>query len=430
MANIAPFAGIKYNRAKAGDFNAIITQPYDKITPEMQNRYYQASPFNYVRLILGREADRYHEAEKNFSDWMTSGVLVKDPAPALYPYHQEFVIKGAKKTRKGFVAVVELEEFEKGGILPHERTLSKPKADRLTLMRQTKKNLEQVFMLYFDPADRIAKLFEPTSAQPPEIAVTDEYQTNHRLWTVSEPETIRQVKELMKNKVLFIADGHHRYETSLNYRNEQRQSNPGFTGKEAFNYRMVTLVNLADPGLLILPTHRLIYNLPGFDFDQFLNRTEEFFTVKKTGEAEIGQALNKGSNQHTFGAFSKQSGGYLLTLKDRSLVDRFVPKERSPDYKQLDVTILHSVIIENLLGIRPENIEDHVRYERELEDAVRKVKTGEFQLAFLINPTRPEQVEKVAQNRERMPQKSTDFFPKLVSGLVAFNIAQGEVIDA
>lgn len=429
MANIAPFAGIKYNRIKVGDLNAVITQPYDKITPEMQSRYYESSPYNYVRLILGREADRYTESEKTLKEWMNKGVLVKDKAKALYIYHQRFTVSGETKTRKGFVAVVELEEFDKGGILPHEWTLSKPKADRLNLMRQIKKNLEQVFMLYSDPDDRINRLFEPVCSKPAEIEVTDEYGTRHQLWTVADSKVIRQVKELMSDKVLFIADGHHRYETSLCYRNEERQRNPNFTGKEPFNYRMVTLVNLADPGLVILPTHRLVFNLKGFDFNGFIKRTGEFFKVKKIAETEIGQKLKNGGDLQTFGMFSEE-GCYILTLQDRSLVDRFVPKERSEDYKRLDVTILHSVIIENLLGIQPERIEDYVRYERKLEDAVGKVKAGEFQIAFLLNPTRPEQVEKVARNKERMPQKSTDFFPKLVSGLVAFDLDSTEMIDA
>lgn len=430
MATIAPFPGIKYNRSKVGDLNLVITQPYDKITPEMQTKYYDVSPYNYVRLILGREADRYAEAERTFNDWVSSSILVKDPIPAFYPYHQEFKRKGEAKVRKGFVAVVELEEFEKGGILPHERTLSKPKADRFTLMRRTKKNFEQVFMLYADPEDRIQKLFARACAQPPERTVTDEYETNHRLWTVTDRDSIRQVKDVMKNKVLFIADGHHRYETSLNYRNEARREYPGYQGSEAFNYRMVTLVNVADPGLLILPTHRLIFNLGEFDFDRFLKRSGEFFAAKKVSESEIVEGMKTGSNQHTFGLFTKQGGSYLLTLQNRSALDRFVPTERSRDYKELDVTILHSVLIENILGIKPEQIEDYVRYEREFEDAITKVKNGESQLAFLLNPTRPEQVEKVAQNRERMPQKSTDFFPKLVSGLVAFEIGNREVIDA
>jgi len=429
MATIAPFRGIKFNRSTIGDWQPVIAQPYDKITPEMQGRYYDSSPYNYVRLILGREADRYTEAERTYQSWFADRVLVKDPAPALYPYYQEFEHRGEKRVRKGFVAVVELEEFEKGGILPHERTLSKPKADRLTLMRRTQKNLEHVFMLYSDPEDRIQKLFGPTCGRPPEMSVTDEYQTVHRLWTAPDPAAIGQARELMKQKVLFIADGHHRYETSLTYRNEMRQAHPGFTGREAFNYRMVTLINLADPGLLILPTHRLVFNLAGFDFDSFLAKSAEWFDVKKIAEAEIGPELKKRSAGHSFGVYNAR-GSSLLTLRDRSLLDRFVPRERSRDYKELDVTVLHSVIIEHLLGINPEKIEDYVRYEREPEEAVAKVKSGEFQLAILINPTRPEQVERVAQNRERMPQKSTDFFPKLVSGLVAFDIANGEVIDA
>lgn len=428
MANIAPFRGIKFNPAKVGNAQAVITQPYDKITPEMQCGYYDASPYNYVRLILGREDDRYAEAERTCGEWSNAGVLVKDSVPALYPYHQQFEHRGETRVRKGFVAVVELEEFEKGGILPHERTLSKPKADRLTLMRTTRKNLEHVFMLYSDPGEKVSQLFADVCRRPAEISVTDEYKTVHRLWTATDPGAIGKAREMMKQKVLFIADGHHRYETSLTYRNEMRQAHPGFTGREAFNFRMVTLVNLADPGLLILPTHRLVFNLSGFNFDSFLRKSGEWFDVTPVAEAEITPELKKRAGEHAFGVVSARGAG-LLTLRDSSLVDRFVP-ERSRDYKELDVTVLHSVVIEHLLGITPEKIEDYVRYEREPEDAVAKVKSGEFQMALLVNPTRPEQVEKVAQHRERMPQKSTDFFPKLVSGLVAFDIANGEVIDA
>ena len=328
--------------------------------------------------------------------------------------------------RRGYVAACELAEFDEGVVLPHERTLSKPKADRLNLMRTCRANFEQIFLLYPDEKGEVDALFAPFTAEDPDIHAKDDYGVIHRVWTVEDPKVTARVRALMKDKALVIADGHHRYETSLTLRNEMRAKHPDFTGSEAFNFRMMTLVNLFDEGLVVLPTHRLIFDLENFKTEEFLSKAKQYFHVIKVPRDELAHELGQKKDGHAFGLYDGRET-YLLSLRREESVARFTP-DRSDEYRRLDVTILHSMIVESLLGIAKERIEDHVRYEREPDRAFERVSSGEFQLAFLMNPTRPDQVKAVAELGERMPQKSTDFYPKLVSGLVLFDIAEGETI--
>jgi len=419
MAEIRPFRGIRYNREEIEEIASVITLPYDKITPELQERYYNRHPYNYVRIVLPKEDNRYELAKERIEEWQKNRILIRDEKPAFYLYYQEFERDG-RHLRKGLVAALRLEEFEKGIVLPHEKTLSKPKEDRLKMMRATRKNLGHVFMLYSDKEDRINRAFEHTTQRPPEIEVRDEFGITHRLWKEEDSEVIEEVKGLMRDKVLLIADGHHRYETSLSYRNEIKKTNPDPLAP--FNYRMVTLVNLFDPGLLILPTHRLIFNLKELEMGRVLEEMGKYFHLEEIAAEKIKDRLKELASLHSFGMYTLQ-GSYLLTLKDESVLEEFV-KNRSQEYRTLDVTILHSLIIENILGIPSEKVEEHIRYEREAGEAMEKVRKGEFQIAFLLNPTKATQVERVARQKERMPQKSTDFYPKLASGLTIFDLEE------
>jgi uncharacterized protein (DUF1015 family) len=426
MANIFPFKGLRYNKGKVEDLDRVITQPYDKITPAMQSDYYDRDPHNYVRLILGLEEDRYASACKTYKQWVDEGILERSDAPALYPYHQEFEAGGRTYVRKGYIAACEIAEFDEGVVLPHERTLSKPKADRLNLMRTCMVNFEQIFLLYPDEEGEVDRLLSPFTGGEPDIRSTDDYGVTHKVWTVTDPGVIAKVQALMVDKILVIADGHHRYETSLNLRNEMRTKRTDFNGTEAFNYRMMTLVNLFDEGLVVLPTHRLIFDLEDFKTEEFLDKAKEHFHVIKVPKDQLAHELAQKADGHAFGMYDGENT-YLLSLRKEESVAKFTP-DRSEEYRKLDVTILHSMIIESMLGISKEKIEDHVKYEREIAKAFEKVDSGEFQLVFLMNPTRPDQVKAVAELGERMPQKSTDFYPKLVSGLVLFDIAEGETI--
>jgi len=418
MADIRPFRGIRYNPAKTADQDKVITQPYDKVSPEMKQGYLAADPHNFVRLIL---PDGYEASAATCRQWLAEGVLVRDPEPALYVYHQEFTALGETRVRKGFVGVLHVDEFEKGTVLPHERTLSKAKADRLSLTRATRKDYEQIFMLFSDPEREVDRLLEP--AGDPDIRATDEYGVVHRAWTVTDPATIARVRAKLADAVLLIADGHHRYETALNFRKEVEAAEPGLAPDAAVRFKTCAFINVADPGLVIFPTHRFLANLGDVDWGAKLALLAAAFKVTPVAPADAEEALRAAAGGNAFVLHAGKARTWLLELADRRAVERAVGPERSADYKALDVVVLHSVVIESIFGVTPENIENHVKYERDWRTAVARVDSGEFQAVLLMNPTRVEQVRRLSELGERMPQKSTDFYPKLISGLVFHDIA-------
>lgn len=423
MPEIKPFKGIRYNLKKIKNLADVITQPYDQITDEMEQEYKNRSPYSFVNLVLTHYADghnreeEYNNAKHCVEDWLKNGIFVYDKEESIYPYFQEFSIGGKTYIRKGFICRLRLEELGKGNILPHEKTLSKPKEDRLNLTRITKRDFEPVFLLYTDPENTVMEIIAQYCNDSPLIDVKDDRNISHRLWKISNKNSIEKISSRLKNSIFVIADGHHRYETFFNYRNELGdidQNHPA-------NFKMVTLVNIQDSGLVILPTHRLVMNLKEFKTEIFLQKAQEFFEVKKVAKQEIKKELEK-EKINAFGFYSP-AGSYLLTLKDSKIMSKIL-SDRSKEYQNLDVAILHALLIEKILGIQFENIEDHIRYQRGTEETFKRVDSGEFQCAFLMNPTKPEQVYDVAKNRERMPQKSTDFYPKLISGLVFYDIAK------
>jgi len=421
MPEIKSLKGIRYNpeRIKITD---VLTQPYDQITDEMARDYKNRSPYNFVRLVLTKYAEghnrqnEYKEAKKFIEVWLKEKIFIQDEECAIYPYWQEFSIDNKNYSRKAFISLVRLEELGKGNILPHEKTLSKPKEDRLNLLRITKKDLEPVFLLYTDPKNYVNNLLEERCQDKPLIDVKDDRGVTHKLWRITNPDLTKQVIKTLKDSIFVIADGHHRYETAFNYRNELAS----IAEDHPANYKMIGLVNIEDPGLVILPTHRLIKNLPDFTLENFLQGVRKFFEVEKTDKVDIVNQLQRVAGP-AFG-FYHPKGASILRLKSLDTIKEFLP-DRSEDYHQLDVVILHTLLIEHILGIKPTEIEDYLRYERGVDKTIKRVDAGEFQCGILMNPTRPEQVKKVAQHHERMPQKSTDFYPKLISGLVFYDVA-------
>lgn len=436
MATIMPLKGIRYNPRKIDNLDLVVTQPYDKITDEMQEEYYKKHPLSIVRVIRGKTLPEdtptnnvYSRAKDFFREWQKEGILVQDPEPSLYAYDQEYTPPtGEKRVRKGFITALKLEEFSSGVVLPHERTHSKPKEDRLNLLKATGANFGQIFMLYPDPENRVNQLLTGAKEDKPDMEALAEYGVVHRAWRISDKKTIDKVKKEMEDKSLVIADGHHRYETALDYRNWMREQNPDHTGEEFWNYRMVTLVSMEDEGLTILPTHRLIHSLERFDFQRFLKDCEKFFKIERADGKDklLGEIESRGAEEHIFGLYASQGEYHLLTLKDEGLIEDFVEKGRAPKWKTLDVTICHSLIIENLLGISKERVaaQENIGYIREPEQAIRGVDEGKHQLIIFLNPTRMSQVKAIAEKGEAMPQKSTDFFPKLISGLVIFKVTE------
>jgi uncharacterized protein (DUF1015 family) len=428
VAEIRPFRGLRYNPLKIGDLSRVITQPYDKITSEMQTSYYEKHPQNYVRLIYGKEADRYQESLDFFTKWMAEGVLVKEDEPAIYPYTQTYKIEGNSNpvTRTGFIAALRLHPYEDKVVLPHERTLKSAREDRFKLYAKTLKDYEQVFMLYGDAERRIEKLLEVTLSGKPLIEATDEYSCIHRVWKVTDQAIIEKAQEVLAPLPVMIADGHHRYETSLALKDHLSERNPDAPGESAFNFRMVTLVNLFDPGLLVLPTHRFVTKLKG-SFDELRKKLGDYFEARSIPKFQIQAELKAASKKNAFVLYRKDEA-LLLVLKNPRVMDEMMPGS-APEVKALDVAVLHGLVIEKLLGVSKEEIESYIKYERYTDKAVESVDSGDYEMVFLMNPTRVDQVESVSKAGEKMPQKSTDFYPKLVSGLVAFDVAPGEVLE-
>jgi uncharacterized protein (DUF1015 family) len=415
MAKIYPFRGLRY-AADRVSVEKVVTQPYDKISREMQQQYYELHPQNIVRIVFGKQAAEdsegsnvYTRAANFLRRWKREGILVPLDQPAIAVYFQKFVLPGTdeQRLRKGFIAVGQLEDYSRGIVFPHERTLSGPKRDRLELLRHTRTQFEQIFMLYEDPEQQIDKHLDDVASNPPDIEVKDEYRVVHQLWFVFDPDRMNRIQAEMSEKKLIIADGHHRYETALAYRDEMRAAH-GVDSQNPWERMPMTFFNMHSPGLAILPTHRVLSQLTAFDAKELLRLAAEFFQIAEApaDPASFRKALTKSGASHLTVGVATKAGNFLLSLKE-------------PADDPLDVAVLHGLIIEKCLGISEEAVkkESHIRYEREFDVAVRLVWSGEANVAFLLNATKLEQLRDRAYAGEVMPQKSTDFYPKVLSGL-------------
>ena len=418
MANIKPFKGIRYNQSKV-ELEKVIAPPYDVITPGEQDAFYEESPYNVIRLILGREEDRYTSAAQHLKKWLEEEVLIRDENPALYMLAQSFIDnEGKEVTRKGFVGALELVELDKGVVLPHEKTLSKPKADRFNLMKATQANFSQIFGLYGDPDHRIDDVTNNIMKQDPVIDVDFE-EVNNKVWLIDRPEDAEFISKVMKDKQILIADGHHRYETALAYRDLQRKENPDHTGDEPYNYVMMFCTNMYDPGLVIYPTHRVLHSLQKFDGGTLLSELKKHYTVEQCESASELRKKLASIERYAFG-YVYPGSYHLMYLKHPEQAQKLLPADMPPEVKELDVTLLHSHIIGTLLNISVEAQEQklHIDYLKDFDATVQEVESGKMQAAFLMNPTPIDQVRSVAEAGKTMPQKSTYFYPKLVSGFV------------
>jgi uncharacterized protein (DUF1015 family) len=437
MAKIVPFRGVRYNSQRFEKLDRTVSLPYDRIKGDLQERYYQLDEQNIVRIIKGKafpedtETDnQYTRARKFYEEWLKKGVLIRDPKPAIYVYGQEFRLpSGEVATRKALIAALQLTDYKEGIVLPHERTLSGPKIDRLNLLRATAVNFGLIFMVY--PGDKIGEILAPHLAKRPhlDLYAVGEADVRHRLWAIDDEEAIAALQAQMKPKRnLIIADGHHRYETALAYRDEMRQKTPAWEPGMAFNYRMVGLVSMDDPGLTILPTHRVMHSIPNWNTAEFLSKAEEFFEVSPVeGKDELfSKMAQMAAKEHLFGLFDGRY--HLLCLKDEAILDRIVEASRAREWKTLDVTILHELLIERVLGIDKEGVkrQENINYIREAQEGIEAVKDGQAQFVFFLNPTKIGQVRACSGVSEKMPQKSTDFYPKMISGLVMMPVGKEE----
>ncbi|MFC2036960.1 DUF1015 domain-containing protein [Chloroflexota bacterium] len=440
MAKIAPFRGIRYNANKVGDLSKVVSQPYDRVRYGLQDDYYDLHPYNVVRIIKGRalEGDSpdgknvYTRARDYYRTWLDAGYLLRDIEAAFYVYHQTFTLPdGTELTRKAVVAALELVEFDEGIVLPHERTHSGPKVDRLNLLRATETNFGQIFMLYPDPGNVINALFDVATAdRPPDVDVQEflEKDVRQQLWVVTDPEVVaRVVAEMAPKHGLIIADGHHRYETALNYRAEMRKKDPGAPADAGFNYRMVTLVSMDDPGLTILPTHREFHSYTDKTTAQILADAAEYFEVMPLADrAALEAALAETAPADCRIGF--YDGAYfVLRLRDPEIMAQIAP-DRAEEWRMLDVSILHEVLIERVMGINKERVaaKENIGYHRDLDLAISYVDEGKAQCVYVMNPTRMAEVKVCSEIGAKMPQKSTDFYPKVITGLVAMAVGAGE----
>jgi uncharacterized protein (DUF1015 family) len=439
MAKIAPFPGIRYNPHKVGDLSKVVTQPYDRIGPELQEKYYNLHPYNIVRLIKGQELDDdrpdnnvYTRARDYCQTWLDAGYLLHDTGPALYVYHQTFSLPdGTERIRKAFITALELTEFEQGIVLPHERTHSGPKVDRLNLLRATAFNFELIFMLYPDRENRINALFDAAIAGQPahaDIQELFERGVRQQMWVITAPDVLRAVVDEMAPKTgLIIADGHHRYETALNYRAEMRKERPNAPANAGFNYAMISMVSMDDPGLVILPTHRLIHGYRTKTSGEIMNDAAKYFQVTPMPDrAALEAALEEATaDDRRFGFYD--GAYYLLRLKNLTIMEQIAP-DRAPEWCRLDVSILHELMIEQVMGITKAQVEakQYIDYFRDLDEALARVDAGHAQCVLILNPTRIVEVQSCSDRGEKMPQKSTDFYPKMISGLVLMDVGVKE----
>ncbi len=457
MARIYPFRALRYDTAKI-KMEDVVTQPYDKITPAMQQAYYDRSKYNLIRVILGKkEADDtdafapdasstpqhnvYTRAAESLTSWRKKGILREEAEPALYGYSQTYQVPGTKdiQERKGFIALGHLYDYADKVVYRHEQTFPKHKSDRLALFKATRAYCEQIYMLYSDPAFTAEKLIfgadkDGADTTPADLSITDEYGVVHKVWKLTDPTLINLIVTAMADKKLIIADGHHRYETSVAYAKERsaqlklplnqpldpdEKLSPGHLPVPAFPEAamMMTFVNMDAPGITILPTHRVVSGLEAFSSADFITRASRFFTITELASPDLA-ALAKAD--HTALIAVTLDGSYLLTAKADVIAAALT--DISPRQAELDVVQLHRIILDKLLGLDQETITrlGNVRYIREADEAVSLVTSGDADIAFLIRPITLDQLRDISLSGDVMPQKSTDFYPKLLSGLAIY----------
>ena len=421
MAVIKPFKALRYTK-KAGEINTLACPPYD-IVPEGQRiALIENNPNNMIRLELPKGENPYQEAKSLLDEWLEADILTHDEEEGIYIYEEEFksqVDHGEVKKLRGFICRVKIENFSSGIVLPHEETLSKAKEDRLNLMKSTFCNFSQIYSLYIDEQHTTEqRLDNLVKATKPRYEF-DDGLVIHRMWVVNDKLAIQAIADDFADRKLYIADGHHRYETSINFKNYLKESGIYCPGAD---YIMMMLVDMSHPGLVVFPTHRLIRDIENFDGEKLIADCAEYFDIEtredvSSMEEKLTELYDQGKK--AFGYYGGNGKWTLLTLKDISVMDDILP-EKSDASRQLDVAVLHSLVLEKLLGIDKENMANQVNltYTRSFDEAIESVDKAESQCAFIINPTRVEEIGAVARAGEKMPQKSTYFYPKIITGLV------------
>lgn len=420
MATIKPFKAVIYNTKKIKDAAKVVAPPYDVISEEQQTYLHNLSPYNFTHIDLGKDKpnddksnNKYTRAEAIFKEWLDKEVMVQDEKPSIYFYKQEYKVQGQKYARLGFISLMELEDEKDSKVFPHENTHAHAVEDRLKLTKALNSNLSCIFVCYSDYQKKVEKIFNKhIVATKPLFDVEDKDKVRHKLWRLDDPELIAEINQSVMNQQLFIADGHHRYKVSMEYRAYRMEKKQNVTGNEPFNYVMTYFTNLDSKDLQILPMHRIVRSFP-----KNIEFLEEFFRVDKVKSKEELLILlaRAGKNEHAFGFYSKD-GFKLLRLKNKSLINEYI-KEGSVDYKSLDASILKFLVFDRV-GIDSKSI----IYTKDLSETIEKVDSKEAEASFILNPVKVSQLKAIALNGERMPPKTTYFYPKVLSGLTVYKM--------
>jgi uncharacterized protein (DUF1015 family) len=433
LAEIRPFQSVHYNPSLVKDLAKAICPPYDIISPQMQQELYQRSDYNFVRIEYGRELpqdkdnnNKYTRAAATLANWLEQRILVADEKPALYIDDHHFSFQGKTQRRRSISCIVRLEDWSKMIIRPHEGTLSKAKNDRLNLLWALQANTSPIMALYEDQAGEIASLLVKETRKRPAYSTSNINGESHRTWSINNENTIGRIHNSLNDQPLYIADGHHRYESALAYQRERRSTAPGIK-EEPYDFVMMTLVDIADPGLVILPAHRLVRGLAPSAIDELPSRLNDFFKIeeypisKSVVRSQINSLLTSGTDETRLILCGLKKGHLqVLTLRDTNLVRPMFPAFHSELYQKLDVSIVDHVILEELLGLTHDKAGAFLDYVNDAPEALKKVLDGEYQLGIIVNPVKPGVIKAIADNGDRMPRKSTYFYPKVPAGLVSY----------
>ncbi|MCH5188167.1 MAG: DUF1015 domain-containing protein [Oscillospiraceae bacterium] len=418
MTKVLPFRGLR----PTGPLNEITTPPYDIISPEEQKGFYEKNPDNIIRLEYGLMYDsdtdgdnRYTRAAKELKRMLCSGALRRDDADAFYIYEELFEHRGKQYSLKGVIGIVELSEFSEKKVLPHEETLSKAKADRFELMKATNCNFSQIYSLYNDEKQELPRLLDELSAREPDESFVAFDGLRQNLWIISDPSATAEISRIFSDKQLFIADGHHRYETALNYKRYMEENH---AEGDLWKYCMMYLVDMSSPGLVVLPTHRIVHSLENFNAADIAKKAAADFDISDIDPSKAEEILEKHADKNVFVMYS-EGGCSLFVLKDKAAIVSALP-DKADEYRGLDVSVLHTLVLEKLMGIDKENMSKQINlsYTRSAAEGFAAVNSGKANCVFLLNPTKVSQIKSISLVNEKMPQKSTYFYPKLVTGIV------------
>lgn len=428
MSKTKAFKAIVYNPEKIGDFKQVVCPPYDVISPAQQETFYERSPYNFIHMLLAKDFsdDKYHRAGEIFRLWLKERILLQDEKPAVYFYSQQYVTRGEKKTRLGFISLLRLNDEKNSSVYGHENTHNAAKLDRFKLVKQVKANLSPIFIIFLDKKRIIQRIFQKNlPGSEPFIEVTDDEKTVHKLWRLTDPELLRLIESSMNNENMFIADGHHRYEVSCAYRDLMREKlGVEFTGEEDFNFCMAYFTNTDYRGLSILPIHRLLKLDKQLDLNDFIEKAKEYFDIDQLKDRTRFFFLMEkaGCTEHLLGLY-KDKKYFLLRLKNVKMLDKLIA-DKPKEYRQLDVAILNYLVLKNILKLDLSNLPD-IKYSPDACELMDEVDSHPLNVAFFLNPVKIQQIIDIAMGGNKMPPKSTYFYPKVLSGLLVNKLEKG-----